>query len=242
LETWRTIPDTDGLYEASNEGRIRSWRSPGRWGRMLTEPMILEPKAIPPYGHLRVNAAGIGPNGRRYEQVHRLVLLAFVGPCPPGMEGCHNDGDPSNNRLENLRWDTAKSNGRDKVLHGTVPRGESSNLAELTEGDVREIRRLAAELVPLRLIAAQFDVDDKTVGAIAHGRTWTHVDGPRLAGDALRRGVLAPTAKLTPDIVREARRLHAEGATFTELAERFGVSRPGLTNAIRGKSWAHVTD
>lgn len=51
--------------------------------------------------------------------VHRLVLEAFVGPCPEGMEGCHGDGDPTNNSLGNLRWDTATSNQLDKVRHGT---------------------------------------------------------------------------------------------------------------------------
>ncbi len=30
-------------------------------------------------------------------KVHRLVLKEFVGPCPPGMQGCHNDGNRLNN-------------------------------------------------------------------------------------------------------------------------------------------------
>lgn len=61
-------------------------------------------------------------NGATKRQwVHRLVLSAFTGPCPPGMECCHNDGDPSNNRPENLRWDTRSSNARDKRVHGTDP-------------------------------------------------------------------------------------------------------------------------
>ncbi|MGH8035083.1 MAG: HNH endonuclease signature motif containing protein, partial [Lysobacterales bacterium] len=52
-------------------------------------------------------------------KVHRLVLEAFVGPCPDGMVGCHNDGDTRNNRLSNRRWDTPGSNNRDKQVHGT---------------------------------------------------------------------------------------------------------------------------
>lgn len=51
--------------------------------------------------------------------VHRLILLAFVGPCPPGMEGCHEDGDPLNCTLANLRWDTPKANKADSIRHGT---------------------------------------------------------------------------------------------------------------------------
>lgn len=58
--------------------------------------------------------------GRAYSKVvHRLVLEAFVGPCPPGMEGCHNDGHKQNNRLGNLRWDTPRENQLDTVRAGT---------------------------------------------------------------------------------------------------------------------------
>lgn len=72
----------------------------------------------------------LDPNNRGYAQisvyadgrrtkylVHRLVLTAFVGPCPDGMEGCHNDGDQANNSLANLRWDTPDANGADRVNH-----------------------------------------------------------------------------------------------------------------------------
>lgn len=50
--------------------------------------------------------------------VHTAVLLAFVGERPEGLEACHNNGIPSDNRLENLRWDTRSSNRRDTILHG----------------------------------------------------------------------------------------------------------------------------
>lgn len=35
------------------------------------------------------------------------------------MECCHNDGNPSNNIVENLRWDTHSGNMMDRTLHGT---------------------------------------------------------------------------------------------------------------------------
>jgi hypothetical protein len=68
-------------------------------------------------GYLYVNLKRVGSQSQR--AVHRLVLEAFVGPCPPGMEGCHNDGDQLNNRLDNLRWDTPSNNKLDSVRHGT---------------------------------------------------------------------------------------------------------------------------
>lgn len=59
---------------------------------------------------------GLDCSGRNLARaVHRLVLEAHVGPCPPGMEACHYpDPDPANNRLANLRWDTHLENARDK--------------------------------------------------------------------------------------------------------------------------------
>jgi hypothetical protein len=60
---------------------------------------------------------------RKMVKVHRLVLDTFVGQCPEGMEGCHNNGDKTNNNLWNLRWDTPHSNMRDRDSHGRTARG-----------------------------------------------------------------------------------------------------------------------
>jgi hypothetical protein len=48
-----------------------------------------------------------------------LALEAFVGPRPDGFVGCHNDDDPLNNHISNLRWDTYSGNNRDLVRLGT---------------------------------------------------------------------------------------------------------------------------
>jgi hypothetical protein len=51
--------------------------------------------------------------------LHRVVLSAFVGPCPSGKEGRHLDGNPLNPNLENLCWSSHKENISDKKIHGT---------------------------------------------------------------------------------------------------------------------------
>lgn len=53
--------------------------------------------------------------------MHRLVLLAFVGPCPDGMEACHANDIPTDNRLANLRWGTHADNMRDRIENGGNP-------------------------------------------------------------------------------------------------------------------------
>lgn len=54
------------------------------------------------------------------------------------------------------------------------------------------------------------------------------------------RGSALPQAKLTAEAVRLARRLRSDGATYTSLAARFGVTPPTVRDAINGKSWAWV--
>lgn len=75
------------------------------------------------------------------EIISRLVLLTFVGPCPKGMECCHNDGNNKNNNLSNLRWDTPKNNHADRKKHGTIIYGENNPKAKLNEFQIRIIRK-----------------------------------------------------------------------------------------------------
>ncbi len=83
-------------------------RSPGRRGaprRMATQ--------VNASGYCMVNLDVNGTNQTRF--VHHLVLEAFVGAKPAGLEACHYpDHDKANNRLENLRWDTHAENMRDE--------------------------------------------------------------------------------------------------------------------------------
>jgi hypothetical protein len=55
---------------------------------------------------------------RKQCRVAPLVLEAFVGPRPPGMDCCHDDGDSTNDALSNLRWDTKRANQADTLRHG----------------------------------------------------------------------------------------------------------------------------
>lgn len=108
-------------------------------------------------------------------KVHAIVLEAFVGPCPTGMEGCHEDGDPANPRLDNLRWDTRKGNMADARRHGTISCGSKRHNAKLTDDDVVEIRRLWASGVQGRAIADRFGIARSNVSLICSRKTWKHI-------------------------------------------------------------------
>jgi len=74
--------------------------------------------------------------------IHRLVMEAFVGPKPEGMECRHLDGNRGNPRLENLVWGTPVENQADRNTHGTSNSGEQHPLSKLTEKSVVQIKKL----------------------------------------------------------------------------------------------------
>lgn len=115
-ENWLPVVGYEDAYEVSDLGRVRSiprMTSNGRWRRGVT----LKPIPLPPRGYLLVNLWWA--NQKRMCLIHRLVLTAFVGPQPVGMEALHGDGDPANNSITNLRWGTHSENQHDQVAHGT---------------------------------------------------------------------------------------------------------------------------
>lgn len=90
-------------YSITRGGRVWSERRPGSAGGWL------KPGKVNGYPSVVLHK-----DGQRYDFfVHRLVLETFVGPCPVGMESCHNNGDKNDNRVENLRWDTSAANKAD---------------------------------------------------------------------------------------------------------------------------------
>jgi hypothetical protein len=114
FEEWRPIPNALG-YEASNLGRVRSWRKPGRARERMRRSPILR-KAVPDRdGYLNVGLSIGGVLMMR--KVHHLVLEAFVGLKPEGKEARHRDSNPGNNERSNLSWSTHRVNEADKVLY-----------------------------------------------------------------------------------------------------------------------------
>lgn len=111
-EHWLPVVGFEGQYEISDLGRVRSLdrKVPCRGGSTrLHRGRVLQP------GNGSYNHQVVCLSGRRMVQVHRLVLEAFIGKCPDGMEACHNNDVADDNRLVNLRWDTRTANEHDKL-------------------------------------------------------------------------------------------------------------------------------
>lgn len=170
-EIWRPITGHPG-YEVSNFGRVKSLDryGLGRFQNRLFVGRLLKLNRSGKIGHLQAQFA-YGKN----ESVHRLVLIAFVGPCPDGMECAHKDGNPGNNHINNLAWKTHKENEADKKTHGTWMHGNRHPQSVVTAEQAIEAHRRCAAGEPRIRVAESMGVTATVVEFIARGTTWKHL-------------------------------------------------------------------
>ena len=180
---YRDIPGWAG-YRVGDDGSVwtawhRGGKGTGKGGHHIGEWRKM--KALVGKGLIAYRSICLRNNGGviHRDKVHRLVLLAFVGPPPSGSECRHLDRNPANNMLLNLRWGTKKENADDKVLHGTMacgdrsgprtcpdsyPHGANHCRAKLTQNKAVEIRDIfSAGGVTKRYLARRFKVSDTTI-------------------------------------------------------------------------------
>ena len=115
-ERWAFVPGYEGRYEISDRGSVRSLDRIDAGGRCYKGKPIAGSTDKDGYRQVGLRTSD---GTRKTWKVHALVLLAFVGPRPKGYFACHNNGDNTDNRLSNLRWDTAVANAADAIAHGT---------------------------------------------------------------------------------------------------------------------------
>ena len=171
-EVWKAVVGYEGLYSVSNHGRVRSEPRLIRCklvntNRRRLAGRILRPNIIDVAGHQSVALCLDGVVERRAP--YCLALEAFIGPRPRGMQCCHIDGDPTNNRLENLRWGTAADNAADRDSHGRTIRGERHKLAKLSDDDAALIRAALAAGTGAATLATRFGVSRTIINRIKKG-------------------------------------------------------------------------
>ena len=165
-EIWKDIPGYEGRYQASNLGQIRSLDQIVRCGRggkgiRLREGRVLRPAGQQSDPHLRVTLGNKAPG----TLVHVLVARTFLGPRPDGCDVRHLDGDPLNNRVENLAYGTRTENILDVYRIGRPWR-------KLTAEDVLVIRDRLAAGEKGRTLAKEYGVGETCISAIKTGRRY----------------------------------------------------------------------
>jgi len=109
----------------------------------------------------------------RQVRAHRLAYETLVGPIPDGFESDHLCRNHSCIRPSHIEPVTHQINMERSPLVGRT-NGEAHGQAKLTEGQVREIRRLRSR-VPQRSLAARFGVSHSVISRIQRGESWAHI-------------------------------------------------------------------
>lgn len=157
MEEWRPVLGYEGSYEVSSLGRVRN--AAGRVFKCQ--------KGWKGYVQVRLN-------GKCY-WAHRLVAEAFMGPRPAGKVIAHNNGDPSDNRLANLRFSTHAENSADMAAHGTTCAGEHRWNAKLSAKVVEDIRAAASHNATEQALADRYGVSQSQISRVVNGKAWAHV-------------------------------------------------------------------
>jgi len=177
-EEWRDIEGYEGIYQVSNEGRIkRVAKQNNTWpGRILRGEQDKDG-----YRLVRLYRNGQG----KLLKIHRLVCWAFNGP-PPTTEHQvnHKNGVKNDNRVSNLEWVTPSEQqihacyvlGQNHQFNVPHYRGEEHANAKLTAEDVLLIRELQITgQYTLTELGKLFGVTKQNIRSVVSRRTWRHI-------------------------------------------------------------------
>jgi hypothetical protein len=215
MEIWKEIPWTDGFYEVSTEGRVRSkdrtyYRSNGR-------PFSVRGKMLPCHWHdgyqrVRLNVPGFP----KWHMVQKLVMETFVGPRPEGAVIRHLDGEQTNNALTNLTYGTNAENQADRIKHGTA----NIQVVErhLSDDQVVEMRVRRARGASLAELSDAYDVTKTYVCQICIGKICQHIGGPILKPQPKHAH-----RKLSEEDARLIVERRLAGEKIVPLAREFGI-------------------
>lgn len=172
----------------------------------------------------------------------RAVLLAFRGPpVNPGHVASHVNGNPADNRLVNLVWESQRDNLRRMRGHGTAPLRDKHWNHKLSWDVVDEIRRQWATGTIKQIdLASKFGLHRNTVRLIIHEYIW------RREGFDIQHQRPTPYQPigrkcgrwLTKEQVAAIRRDYAgSDVSQAELGRRYGVTQAQVSNIVNRRQW-----
>lgn len=183
-EEWRPVVGWEGYYEVSSLGNVntvaRRCASRGGVGTKAVMAMRRKPQ-VDSKGYHRLCLRD-GARRKSYRLVHQLVVEAFIGPIKRGHCPNHKDGNRINNSIGNLEVCTESENHLHRCRVLGRGRGETHNLAILTDAKVIAIRAKYAlrtrDYGAAAALARSYGVSASVIYAVVHKKSWRHVNGP----------------------------------------------------------------
>lgn len=153
----------EDLYEVSNLGHVKNIRMDKVLSSSLRDT-----------GY---NVVTLTKNGKKVtKMVSNLVTGAFLGPKPEGDQVSHFNGDSTDDRLFNLRYESPRFNNLRKIEHNTIRNGSDINTSKLSEQQVIDIRNLYEDGgITQRQLAKKYKVKQSSIWSIVNRRSWSHI-------------------------------------------------------------------
>lgn len=170
LELWKSIPGFAGLYEVSDQGRVK---------RVSNSPKCLSQRILRPQldgnGYLQVSLSREGKP--KTIGIHRLVMWAFIGEQPIKSVVNHKDGNKRHNQLTNLEYCTYGGNAKhawDAGLHKRVI-GSDHPSSKLDEAIVARIREEFSLNPDRKRLVRMFKVSKTSIQGIVTRSLWRNI-------------------------------------------------------------------
>lgn len=164
------------MYEISNAGRLRSWRrKPCAWRNAhddTRESPIIISGTVTQFGYTAYILRHKGSSKPYRRLAHRLLAIAFLENPNSFPDVAHNDGNPRNNNISNLRWSSHRDNQMDMRKHGTMQDGEKCVTVKISEQDAAYIKEAAKIRGNGIRLAEQFGLSKAQISRIKNGKRW----------------------------------------------------------------------
>lgn len=166
-EIYKAIKGYESSYEVSNLGNIKSKRKPHRSYEKVLKPIKVTG------GYLAIDL-GDGVKIKRF-LVHRLVGETFLNNKENKSQINHINGIKTDNRIENLEWNTRSENQLHSIRTGLrTTKGIKNSQCKLNE---EAVMRIFFDKRKYKEISEDFIISIPTVSDIKRGHSWSHITG-----------------------------------------------------------------
>lgn len=223
-EIWKDIKGYEGLYQASNLGRIKSLprKIIRKNGIIQRNPeKILKPQSLFSYKGVYLYDE---ESNRKSKMIHRLVAETFMPDYTEDLQVNHIDGDKFNNKLCNLEWVTPSENIRHAI--------DTELLKHYTKYSDEEILKCYNYIIetntPIKTACNKFNISYKNFMTILNGNTRKDLGIPIVQRQNYNR-------KLNKDNITDIRNLLSKGVPNKIIADKYNVNISCINKIKRGE-------